>query len=219
MKTQITQILNDVKCAINEIDPNQASFIGDKDDADLDTLIQSRIEATVDQYHKNTPINILTRDTAIDIHYDGTDTDPRFIYKRKNGMLIALLNTQSEGFEDVLHIDPLRMIEALSKQWPYKVCNVVYPDDPLYEIVTDPYVGAQPDMPAVTYNRRRVTKDGANAIVTTLELRYLAEQSDWANITIIPRAKIQDAAIDIDSAIYHQVIDDIARQVHLVISH
>ena len=213
MKTQVNKIISDVKYAINEIDPNQALFIGDKDNANLETRIQSRIEATADHLHKTTPADHLKRDAAITINYDGTDSDTRLIYRRKNGMLILLLNTQAADFQNVFDIDPVRMLEASSKHWPYKVCNVVYPDDPLYEIVTDPYVGAQPEMPAVTYNRRRISKEGNVATVTTIELRYLTEPTDWASVTLIPRAKIQEGYIDIDQAIYHQLIDDIAKQI------
>ena len=40
MKKQVTKLVDDVMTTLREIDPNEASFVGDKDNADLQTLIE-----------------------------------------------------------------------------------------------------------------------------------------------------------------------------------
>ena len=40
MKTQVSTLIRDVMIALNEVDPNEAGFVGDKDNADLETRIK-----------------------------------------------------------------------------------------------------------------------------------------------------------------------------------
>ena len=70
MKTQVSTIIRDVETALNEIDPNQASFVGDRDHSDLQTLIESKIEESVDRIHRQADISRMALDATIDIHYD-----------------------------------------------------------------------------------------------------------------------------------------------------
>ncbi len=212
MKTQVTTIIRDVEIALGEIDPNQAAFIGDRDHADLQTMIESKIEECVDEVHRNASISRMALDATEDIVYTGDPDDLRFRYKSGTGVLYVLLKSYSDDFDNVFDIDMLRLVSARSENWPFTVHDVVYPDDPLYEIVTDRYVGAQVDFPAVTMQKRQIMVNGNRGVVSTLELRCLSDASDWASITVIPRAKIRDGLVDVDSALYHKLIEEIVRR-------
>ena len=214
MKTQVTKLVDDVMTTLREIDPNEASFVGDKDNADLQTLIESKIEATVDEVHQRASMKELSLDSAVELIYNGEESQKGFVYKASTGILTVLLHSHTKGYEDQTHnVDMLRMVCAKSKSWPFHVHNVVFPDDPLYEIVTDKYVGAQADFPAVTQQKRRLVLDGHHIISTVLELRCLSDKSDWAHITIIPRAKVEEGMVDIDSNLYAKVVDAIATKI------
>ena len=212
MKTQVSTIIRDVETALNEIDPNQASFVGDRDHSDLQTLIESKIEESVDRIHRQADISRMALDATIDIHYDGDTSDPRFRFRQKTGVLNILLRSHTEGFDDTFGVDMLRMVSARSKSWPFAVRDVIYADDPLYEIVTDRYVGAQSDFPAVTWKKKRIDTDGRRVVVSTLELRCLNSSDEWADVCVIPRAKIQNGLVDVDSALYHEVIGEIVNK-------
>ena len=214
MKTQVSTLIRDVMIALNEVDPNEAGFVGDKDNADLETRITSEIEPAVDAVHQKAAMKDLALDAAVDILYDGEGSEPWFRYKNSTGMLTILLKSHSEGYEGMaLGIDILRMVCARAKPWPFDVDNVVFPDDPLYEIVIDKYVGAQSDFPAVTQRKKQIATDGRRVIMDTLELRCLDQQSDWAHVTVIPRAKIEEGMVDIDSKQYEKVVTAIAEKV------
>ena len=197
--------------ALNEVDPNEAGFIGDKDNADLETRIEKQIEPAVDAIHQQAEMKDLALDTAMDICYNGDSSEPWFRYKNSTGMLTILLKSHSEGYDNyVLGIDIQRMVCARAKPWPFDVNNVVFPDDPLYEIVTDKYVGAQSDFPAVTQLKKQIVIGGRRVMMDTLELRCLEKESDWAHLTVIPRAKIEEGMVDIDSKQYDKVVTAIA---------
>lgn len=221
MKTQVSKLIRDVMTALREVDPNEAEFIGDKDNADLETMIASKIEATVDAVHRNAAMRDLALDSTIDILYNGDSSSQGFAYRRKNGVLTVLLEaceeedkTTGEAEDDTLTlgIDMLRMVCARSKSWPFDVHHVVYPDDPLFEIVTDKYVGAQSDFPAVTHRKKRVSAGGRRVLANTLELRCLSAETDWAHVTLMPRAKIVDGQVDIDRNMYDKVVNAIAQE-------
>jgi hypothetical protein len=214
MKTQVSTLIRDVMIALNEVDPNEADFVGDKDNADLETRIKSKIVATVDAVHQQAAMQDLALDATLDICYDGESDEPWFRFKNSTGMLTILLKSHSEGYENhALGIDILRMVCARAKAWPFDVGNVVFPDDPLYEIVTDKYVGAQSDFPAVTQRKKQIAIDGHRVMMDTLELRCLDQQSDWAHVTVIPCAKIEEETVDIDSKMYDKVVTAIAEKV------
>ena len=213
MNTQVSKLIRDVMTSLREVDPNEASFVGDKDNADLETMIESKITATVDEVHQKATMEELSLDAAIDLSYNGDDNEHGFIYKSSNGMLTVLLKSHSEGYESLAHgIDILRMVCARSHSWPFDVHNVVFPDDPLYEIVTDKYVGASSDFPAVTQRKKHLVLNGHRVLMNTLELRCLSDKSDWAHITLIPRAKIEEGMVDIDSKMYDKVVQEIVKK-------
>ena len=214
MKTQVCKLIRDVMITLNEVNPNEASFVGDKDNADIETRIEKKIEPTVDAVHQKAAMKDLALDAAVDILYNGDSSEPWFRFKNSTGMLTILLKSHSEGYEDqALGIDLLRMVCARAKPWPFDVDNVVFPDDPLYEIVIDKYVGAQSDFPAVTQRKKQIVIDGRRVIMDTLELRCLEQESDWAHVTVIPRAKIEEGMVDIDSKMYEKVVTAIAEKV------
>ena len=214
MKTQVNTLVRDVMTALKEVDPNEADFIGDKDNADLETMIESKITATVDEVHQKTSLQDLALDATADISYNGDGREHGFIYKSANGMLTVLLKSHTEGYEHLAHgIDIQRMVIARSKSWPFDVHNVVFPDDPLYEIVTDKYVGASSEFPAVTQRKKHISVDGHRVLMSTLELRCLSDESDWAHIILIPRAKIEENMVDIDSKAYDKVVQAIVSKI------
>ena len=217
MKTQITKIIRDVEIALNEVNPNQAAFVGDSDNADLATVIESQIEHSVDELHKTTDISKMALDAVADINYDGDTTDRRFLYRNSSGVLTILLKSFDDGFNPTFDADMLRMVSARAKGWPFDVTNDIFPEDPLFAIVTDKYVGAQVDFPAVTRRRRNVTVNGAQKAVEVLELRCLEHSSDWAHVTFIPKARIHDGLVDVDSKLYHPLIDLITQKVKSII--
>lgn len=210
MKTQVSTIIRDVEIALNEIDPNQASFVGDKDHADLETLIESKIEQCVDDVHFHADLSQMALDATEDIHYGGDLSDTRFRYRQSTGILNILLRSHTDEFDGTFDTDMLRLVSARAQSWPFAVKNVVYPDDPLFEIVTDRYVGAQSDFPAVTMQKKRVLWNGSRVVVTALELRCLNSSDEWVEVTLIPRARIKDELVDVDSALYHKVVERIA---------
>lgn len=218
MKTQISKIIRDVEIALNEVNPNQASFVGDRDNADLSTVIESQIEGSVDELHKTTDKSKMAFDAAIDINYNGDTTDHRFHYRKSTGVLTVLLKSFDDGFENTFDADMLRLVYARAKGWPFDVTNDIFPEDPLYAIVTDKYVGAQVDFPAVTHRRRNVTVNGEQKAVDVLELRCLEHQSDWAHVLYIPKSKISYGMVNIDSKLYHPLIDLIAKKVQNIIT-
>lgn len=205
MKAQISEIKRAVEIALNEVNPNEAAFVGDQDHADLMTTIESQIEAAVDQLHSTTPISQMALDATQELCYDGTSDNPRCIYKPLSGVLTVILKSFDDGLP-AFKVDMLRMVTARSKAWPFDVTNEIFPDDPLFAIVTDKYVGAQPDFPAVTHRRKRIKVDGSHKSAEVLELRCLEKATDWANVTFIPKAEIHDGTVDIDSKLYHQLI-------------
>ncbi len=218
MKTQISKIIRDVEIALNEVNPNQAAFVGDRDNADLSTVIESQIEASVDELHKTTDISKMALDVATDINYNGDTADHRFVYRKSTGVLTILLKSFDEGFETTFDADMLRLVYARAKGWPFDVTNDIFPDDPLFAIVTDKYVGAQVDFPAVTHRRRNVTVNGELKAVDVLELRCLERQSDWAHVSFIPKAKISYGMVNVDSRLYHTLIDLITHKVQNIIN-
>ena len=218
MKTQVSTILRDVEIMLNEVNPNEAAFIGDTDHADLMTIIESQITHAIDQLHSTTQLSRMALDATEDINYHGDTTDPRFIYRRSTGVLTILMKSFSDGFDDTFDTDFLRLVTARSKAWPFDITNVIYPDDPLFAIVTDRYVGAQPDFPAVTCRKKQIEMDGTTHMVSVLELRCLETPSDWASVTYIPKAKIQDGQVNIDSKLYHDLINTLAEKVHNIIA-
>ncbi len=216
MKTQVSQLIRDVMIALREVDPNESGFIGDKDNADLETMIRSKIEQSVDEVHRKASMSELSLDSTIDISYEGTGKSTGFRYKVSTGVLTVLLKAYSEGFQELtLGIDMLRMVCAKSKSWPHSVHNVVYPDDPLFEIVTDRYVGASSDFPAVTHQKKRLIMEDHAPYMDALELRCLSDISDWAHIIVIPKAKIENEMVDIDSKVYHKVVNTIAAKIEV----
>ena len=213
MKAQVNDIIRDVELALNEVDPNAAQFVGDRDNEDLRTLISSNIESCTDELHKKADMRNLALDSAIDIFYDGDPSATGFSYRQKSGILTVMLQSHSEGFDRyALGIDLLRMVSAKACCWPYSISNTVFPDDPLYEIVTDRFVGAQADFPAVTQRKKKMTVGTSTALFTTLELRSLSNSEDKAHIIVIPRAKIENGAVDIDRNLYPALIERLAEK-------
>lgn len=213
MKTQVNDIIRDVEVALNEVNPNAASFVGDQDNVDLETRITHLIETTVDEIHLHADMAELALDATVEIHYEGASSDMRFRYKSSTGVLSVLLKSHTDGFADTFDIDMLRLVSVRSKSWPFDVVNVIYPDDPLFEIVTDKYVGAQSDFPAVTQRKRRIVADGQRVVVTALELRCLESESDWAHVSVIPHARIMDGAVEVDRKAYPLVVARIAEKI------
>ncbi len=217
MKAQITEIKRAVEIALNEVNPNEAAFVGDQDHADLMTTIESQIEAAVDQLHSTTPLSRMALDATQEISYDGTNDDPRFIYKAQSGVLTIILKSFDNGLQ-AFDADILRMVTARSKAWPFDVTNEIFPDDPLFAIVTDKYVGAQPDFPAVTHRRKRILANGSHKSAEVLELRCLEKASDWANVTFITKAEIHDGTVSIDSKLYNQLITLLTEKTAVIIN-
>ena len=218
MKTQITNILRDVEIMLNEVNPNEAAFVGDMDHADLMTVIENQIESAADEIHSKAQLSRMALDAVEEISYDGDTTDPRFIYNRATGVLSVITKSFSTRFHDSFDADVLRLVTAKSKAWPFEVTNEIFPDDPLFAIVTDPYVGAQPDFPAVTRRRKQISIDGNLVKVEVMELRCLENPADWALIAYIPKAKILDGQIDIDSKLYHDFIALLTAKVSTIIN-
>lgn len=218
MKTQVSKILRDVEIMLNEVNPNEATFIGDADHADLMTIIEGQIESAADHLHSTTQFSRMALDATEEISYHGDGTDPRFIYRNSTGVLTILMKSFSDSFDTTFYADFLRLVTARSKSWPFDVTNVIYPDDPLFAIVTDKYVGAQPDFPAVTCRKKQIESDGSRHTVETLELRCLERQSDWASVVYIPKAKINEGYVDVDSKLYHTLIETIAAKVKEIIN-
>ena len=216
MKTQISKIIRDVEIALNEVNPNQAAFVGDRDNADLAIVIESQIEASIDELHKTTDLSKMALDAVADINYNGDTSDLRFLYRNSTGVLTVLLKSFDTGFDETFNADILRLVSARAKGWPFDVTNEIFPEDPLFAIVTDKYVGAQVDFPAVTRRRRNVSVNGVRKAVEVLELRCLERASDWAYVSFIPKAEIHDGMVDIDSKLYSPVIDLIAQRVKTI---
>jgi len=213
MKTQVTKILRDVEIALNEVNPNEAAFVGDTDHADLLTIIENQIEATVDQVHSKARIGRMALDATEEICYQGDTTDPRFIYNNRTGVLTILVRSFSSPSDTTFNADMLRLVRANAKGWPFDVTNEIFDDDPLFAIVCDSYVGAQVDFPAVTRRKRNISVDNKRKSMEVLELRCLERPSDWATVSYIPRAHIHDGQVDIDSALYHEFIDALVAKV------
>ena len=191
MKTQVNNIIRDVEVALNEVNPNAASFVGDQDNADLETRITHLIETTMDEIHLHADMAELALDATVEIHYEGDSSDMRFRYKNSTGVLSVLLKSHTDGFADTFDIDMLRLVSVRSKSWPFDVVNVIYPDDPL----------------------RRIVADGQRVVVTALELRCLESESDWAHVSVIPHARIKDGAVEVDRKAYPLVVARIAEKI------
>ena len=76
MKTQVNNIIRDVEVALNEVNPNAASFVGDQDNADLETRITHLIETTMDEIHLHADMAELALDATVEM--DGNSELCRF---------------------------------------------------------------------------------------------------------------------------------------------
>ncbi len=206
MKTQISKIITDVENALNEVNPNEAAFVGDLDHADLLKVIESQIAPTVDEIHAKAHISRMALDATEVISYNGDATDPRFKFNNRTGVLSIITKSLDDHSDATFDVDILKMVTATARNWPFEVTNEVFPDDPLFAIVTDKYVGAQVEFPAVTRRKRKMQVDGEWISVEVLELRCLEKPTDWATVTFIPVAKMNDGCVDVDSKLYHDFI-------------
>lgn len=192
MYKSTTEITNAVRVAINETANNESdSAIVTVDDSEMDTLIESKIEESIDFVHGNAPVNLLAEDTISRKSIPATDNSITVTGKVQT---VVLDNTVSY----------LRIIGAKLSSWNGYVKDII--DDTDYNACARArakYSGATHQRPAIILNRD-------NNSTKTFELHKASTSSkETCTFLYVGRAiKMKDSSNSwyVDERLYHCII-------------
>ena len=135
MKIKVEDLIHAVRTAIDEIGVNDAEFAQGQDSQEMDYLIESKLEESIDFVHAGAAIELLRMDALSSVtQEDEADWD--------NG--VVTVNLETTG-----HSGFLRLVQAFSAGWSYPVTEALIPSDPRFAIARNPYVGGTHERPAV----------------------------------------------------------------------
>ena len=123
MVKTVSQIVEDVRLAIDEIGLNDGEFLSDSEDAQLDDLIKGRLCEAVDWVHSSAALELMSGD-------------------------IFTHATVSSG-APVTATDMIRFVQGKGYGWKNAVRELTEEGTAEYDIAVDKYVGASVDRPAV----------------------------------------------------------------------
>lgn len=125
----VDTIVDDVKVCFDEIGLNDASFIAGADDADMATIIESKIGDAL---------------RFVNLHADVGYLEPTVV--TANGTTLAV----ADGVVDyLLPKDFLRMVYAKLDDWLFAVTEPIYYTDKEYATLKNPITTGYPDNPKV----------------------------------------------------------------------
>ena len=127
MNVEVTDIIAQVKTAIDEIAANDAEWVAVQDNSEMDTIIAQKIPEAVDFVHRTAKYELLAGDVVKTAKGTADSTRPVIII--------------SGGI--------LRFISALCDSWPWEVTKVYTKDEDEYASSLDKWCGASVDRPAV----------------------------------------------------------------------
>lgn len=188
MNKTIIDIQTDVKTAIDEIAPNDAEWVGEQDNTEANTIIDSKIEEAIDYVHLYANIGLMRGDVFVTVSCSETD----------NGVASVILSSR--------HL--LRFVRAFAPDWRYPVTEAYEPTDAEYAMAKDAYVGGSANRPMVT---RAQVFDGEPPSAGDLFKLYKTEDTAAnCKLTYIPVSQLTGNGYAIDTNLYQAVIYRIA---------
>lgn len=133
----VTTIVDDVKKCIDDIGVNDADFIAGADNADMATIIESKISDAL---------------RFVNLHADVGYLEPTIVTKEGTGKDVTVAN----GVVDyTLPADFLRMVYAKLDDWLFAVTEPIYYTEKEYATLKNPITTGYPDNPkvAITANK------------------------------------------------------------------
>ena len=198
MEVTIKLIREAVKVAIDEIAANDAEFASGQDNAEADTIIDSKIEEAIDYVHRLANIGLMQGDVFLTVPTGQPNA----------GVASVTIATDRIA----------RFVKAEAVGWKYPVTIAYEATDDEYAIATDPYVGGSVNHPMVTMSQ------SAGSIVFTI-YKTSSTASGSGTITYIPlaerieseadNAQPEDDSYYIDANMYQAVIYRIAGLVEM----
>lgn len=221
MLYNITDIYNDVRTVIDEIALNDADFVGDQDNSEMQTIIRHHAVEAADHVHLNADLKRFANDAAVVLPYPGTTERPGCSYVDSDNVCHITTDYQPVGDSTDRTVNPLRMlwanVFAIDQQqplqkWSYPVTSCISDTDNEYAEVRDPYTGATIERPAVVY--RTAYNDQYGGLHHEFELWKLDAQTDHAIVVVMPHAEITVVGgaekISVDKNLYDAFIRQLA---------
>lgn len=125
MNKLVSDIISDVRLAIDEVGVNDSEFLSETDEAQLDDLISGKLCEAVDWVHSSAALELMSGDA--------------FTYA----------SVPSTGSKDVDVTDMIRFVQGKGYGWKNAVRELTEEGTAEYTIAFDEYVGASVDRPVV----------------------------------------------------------------------
>lgn len=207
----LTTIYDDVRTAIDEIALNDATFIGNQDNSEMETIILQKVLQAADHVHLNADLSRFYGDEFVMLSCPAT---PASDYAYVDSSLVGhiILNSISNN-QGVPHHNLLRLVHAMvytpqgAERWSYPVNAVIQDHENEYAELRDPYFGASTERPAVALHR---SFSVPLLSYDELELHKFGSATDTAIVRIIEHAQVTDQTIAVDKNLYHAFILQLA---------
>ena len=165
MEKSVGDIVEAVKVCIDEIGLNDAEFLGEQDNEEMDTIIQSKIGEALRFVNGNADWALLEPDTVLTEVTIGDDLVGR----------VSLPDNY------------LRVCYARFRSWPLYLSDPIYWDDREYATLADPYATGtweRPKLALVLYPSRTLELYKARDTQDTAEVGIVTDQDGAESITI-----------------------------------
>lgn len=211
MTYSLTTIYDDVRTAIDEIALNDATFISDQDNDEMQKIIRQKVLQAADHVHLNADLSRFYGDEFVMLSCPATPaSDYAYVDSSLVGHIILNSNSNNQG---VPHRNLLRLVHAMvytpqgTELWSYPVNAVIQDHENEYAELRDPYFGASTERPAVALHR---SFSVPLLSYDELELHKFGTATDTAIVRIIEHAQVTDQAIAVDQNLYHAFILQLA---------
>ena len=168
MEKSVSDIVAAVKVCIDEIGLNDAEFQGEQDNAEMDTIIKSKIGEALRFVLGNADWGLLEPDTVLTSATVGSDLVGRV--------------TLPDNF--------LRVCYARFASWPLYLSDPIYWDDREYATLSDPYATGtweRPKLAMVLHPSRTLELYKAKDTSDTAEVGIVTDQTGEESVSISSR--------------------------------
>lgn len=179
MKKRIVDIINDVRICIDEIALNDSEFVGLQDNAEMETIIRSKIIDALRYVHGNADWSFLEPDTTFS--------------NTSEGVTITSLVGKVE-----LPDNFMRLCYARFRSWPLFLSEPIYWNDKEYATLSNPYATGTWERPkiAMTIHDGKVlelycAKDGQDMVEVGIITEPIIETSE-ENEELVEQVYVSD---------------------------
>ncbi len=216
----LTTIYDDVRTAIDEIALNDATFISDQDNDEMQTIIRQKVLQAADHVHLNADLSRFYGDEFVMLACpDPSRTEGARVYSYVDSSLVGhiVINSNHQDVTDNQRHNLLRLVHAMvytpqgTERWSYPVNAVIQDHENEYAELRDPYFGASTERPAVALHR---SFSVPLLSYDELELHKFGSATDTAIVRIIEHAQVtaqdQQETVAVDKNLYHAFILQLA---------